>query len=382
MASIPSQMLYDWLSGPVMTELVASQDIAPGLPKPLPAAFYEFSPTNVVGVNVQYDAVVGVRTTAPIVAALSPAAGTDTQPRQRRQSVALGTRISTPLDSEFIMAMQSNVPLWADRAKTIMRQKQQDFRYLSDNLMISLVNSVICTGQISYNGSGQLLSSASGNVVPPQVSFQQLYAGSNQLNHASNWPNTNPGVPVGDWAITSTDIPSSLRAMGQGYQFTSNYTPMHILYGKNIPGYFYNNTAMQTYMSRQPNLNMNFMETNEVPAGLLDFQWHKGYTAYYLATNADGTTTTTKWLGDDQIVIFPDINASWYENVLCSMPCPTGLVQPGADVSTFLDSCPPVRGYSSYCIPCWNPIKLDIVSQLYTLPIIKNPYVMWSALVH
>lgn len=370
-----NQMLLDWLSGPVMTELVQSQDIAPGLPKPFPDAFYQPSDTTCVGVNVMWDAVQGVRQNATIVDYLSPSRGVDTQARTRRQAVALGTRENTPLDSEVIMALQSNVPLWQDRMRMVLRQKMADFRQRADNLRITLVNSVIATNRISYDRNGNILPTPNGNTIPPVVDFQALHAGANALIYTDHWPNTS--LAVGDWSNASTDIPSSIRAMRQGFVFQSNYVATNLIYGRDIPGYMYNNTAMQTYLSRQPSLNQQFMDTNEVPQGLLDLQWHPGYMAYYIDQNGAQQT----WVAHNEIIIFPEINPGWYEYVSCSMPCPTGLVAPNAPIESFLSNCPPVKGYSSYCIPSYDPIKISVIAQDFSMPISKNPQLPWQATV-
>jgi len=370
-----NQMLLDWLSGPVMTELVQSQDIAPGLPKPFPDEFYQTSDTECVGVNMMWDAIQGVRTPATIVDYLSPSRGTDTQPRTRRQAVALGTRENTPLDSEVITALMSNVPLWQNRMRTILRQKMADFRQRADNLRITLVNAAIATNGIGYDRNGNILPTLGTNTIPPQVNFQGLYAGTNALTYTSNWPGT--GGAVGDWSNVSTDIPNSIRVARQSMVFTSNYVMTNCIYGESIPSYMYNNTAMQTYLSRQPSLNQQFMDTNEVPDGLLDMKWHPGYTAYYIDQNGN----QQKWVAHNQIILFPEINKSWYEFVSCSMPCPTGLVAPNTPVEQFLASCPPVKGYSSYCIPCYDPIKISVVAQDYSLPLLKSSYFPYSATV-
>lgn len=372
------QMLYDWFSGQVLTNLAQSEQVAPGLPKPLPAALYKFGPTSPVGVNVIYEAIIGNRQTAKFTDYLSPAANLETLPRQRNQAVALGARIATPIDGELMIGLMNNVPIWQQRAKEILNQKFRDFRNYSENLQLSMVHSAIFTDSINADSNGNLLPSSSG-AVNGGFKFNSLYAGANALQYNSHWP----GVPataqnlVGDFSNASTDIPSSFRAMDQGYTFTSNYKPKNIIYGKDLPRYFYNNTNMLTYMSRQPQINSELLLSNEVPQGLFRYNWFPAADAYYVDQNG----VTQQWCADNQMVIMPDVNLNWWENFECSLPCPKGMVTPAADLQQFLDACPPVRGYSSYVLPCWNPVKADLIAQAYSLPVLKSPYANFSVFV-
>lgn len=367
------QMLLDWLSGPVMTELAASQAIAPGLPKPFPAKLYDFSPAINVGVNVQWDSMIGQRAPAQAVDYLSPARQIQTQARQRVQAVALGTREKMVFDTEFILAIQSNVPLWQNRSRDLMRQRMQDFRFRADNFMCSLVHSAISQGQISLDRNGNILPTTAGATVV--VNYSSTYGTTGALTKTSAWPNQT--TLVGDWSSPSTDIPASARAMQQSFAFTSNYQPVHAIYGKSIPSFMYNNTALQTYMSRSQMVGTQFLETNEVPAGMLDMQWHPGYKAYYVDANG----VVQPWVADNQIIIIPEIDPWWYENLLCSMPCPQGILQPTGDIEAALAMCPPVRGYSSYTSMSWDPILINAIAQVYSLPIQKAQLASYNATV-
>ena len=372
------QMLYDWFSGPVMTDLAQSETVAAGLELVFPKKFYDFSPTSPVGVNVDWESYIGVRSTAPIVDSLSPSVTQETQARVRQFAVAVGTRMNTPLDSELLIGLLNNVPQWQNRARQVLVQKMRDFRMKADNLKTTLVHSALALDAIYVNASGQILPSATG-AVGGGFSFGSLYSGANALNKNSYWP----GLPaisanqVGDMSNASFNIPASFRAMQQGYRFTSNYKPVNIIYGKSIPSFFYANTAMQTYMSRQPQIDQELLLNNEVPKGLLGFEWTPGYEAYYVDSNG----VSQPFLADNQIIITPDINANWWENFECSMPCPKGLVNPATDFAQFLASCPPVKGYSSYVIPSYDPPKATMIAQGYGWPTIKSNLAVWGATV-
>lgn len=371
------QMLYDWFSGPVMTDLAQSETVAAGLELVFPKKFYEISNISPVGINVDWESHIGVRSTAPIVDSLSPSVTQETQARQRQFAQAVGTRMNTPLDSELLIGLLNNVPQWQNRARQVLMQKMRDFRAKADNLKTTLVHSALALDAIYVNSAGQILPSSTG-AVGGGFQFGSLYSGANALTKTSYWPGLTTGVAanqVGDWSSASLDIPASIRAMQQGYRFTSNYKPVNIIYGKSIPTFLYENTAMQTYMSRQPMINQEMLMTNEVPAGLLDMTWTPGYEAYYVDSNG----VSQPFLKDNQIIITPDINANWWENFECSMPCPKGLVNPTVDFASFLASCPPVKGYSSYVIPSYDPPKATMIAQWYGWPAIKSNLACWGA---
>jgi hypothetical protein len=374
------QMYLDWLSGPVMTDLVASETVAAGAEKVLPPKLYEFSNTSPVGVNVEWETTIGVRGTAKAVAYLAPSQTQETQSRQRLFATAVGTRMNTPLEGEMLIGLMSGVPQWAERAKRILMQKARDFRFYADNLKTALVHSAFANDAIYIDSGGNLLPNSTG-AVGGGFKFNSLYAGANSLTKTSYWPGLPTGVAsnlVGDWSSTSFDIPTSIRSMQKGYRFTSNYRPMTIMYGKNIPAYFYNNTALQTYMSRQPAINQEMLLTNEIPKGMLDINWVPAYDAYF----TDKTGTPQGWWADNQITIIPDVNLNWYENFECSLPCPKGMVNTVAgDWDSFISGCPPVKGYSSYVIPHWDPIHASMVAQWYGWPAIKSNLASWSATV-
>lgn len=371
--AVSQQMLLDYLAGPVLTELVASADIAPGLPKPLPPQAYQYSPSEVVGVNAQYDSFNGVRQLGKAVDYLSPSVQVTTQGRVRKQIVALGTRESTPIEGEILYGLMSNIPLFKSRATELMRQKVGDFRQRADNFALTLPHSAFAKGKIWLDRDGNILPSSTNAVVT--VDFGLTYGGANALAYNSAWPLQT--ITVGDWSNASTDIPSSIRAMRKAFVNVSNYKAMHILYGQKIPGYFYSNTSMQTYMSRQPKLNDEFMTTNEVPDGLLDLTWHPTYEAYFIDQNG----TLQNWFADNQIVIIPEFAPNWYEYISCSMLVPRGILPPNMTVDQFLENCVPVKGFSSYAHSTIDPIGLNLIQQLYTIPLLKNPLGTWSATV-
>jgi len=174
-------------------------------------------------------------------------------------------------------------------------------------------------------------------------------------------------IAPGIWAWKRKPLRESFRA-------TSNYNPVKILYGKAIPGYLYGNTAMQAYLSRQPMLNQQFMDTNEVPKGLLDFEWFPAYNNYYV----DSAGTVQQWFADNQIVVIPDLEPNWYEFFEAGTLIPTTVASEAQNIEQLLTNVKVVNGKFAYATMSTDPIKLKAISGDYFLPTIKNGLVVWS----
>ncbi len=376
-------MLIDWLAGPVLSELVTTAVTAPGLPKPLPAPFYSISPTEVVGVNVQWEATFGDRQVAQATDPMSPSRRIESQANQRPQAVAVASRTNFVLDTDLLTFMQSNIPFLQNRAKQIFMKKAADFKQRTQNLITSMPHAALGYGAIFLDGNGNLLPNSTGAV--QTVNFNLTYganaanvAGGVPLTKTSNWPNTTGAANiVGDWSNTSTDITASLRALDESFTFTSNYQAVHILYGKSIPSYLFDNTSVQTLLTRQPQVNREFWDANQVPQGFAGYQWHPFYKAYYVDQNG----VIQRFVQDNQIIIMPEVNPMWYEYFECSLPCPVGI--PNAqmsweDVSAWA---PARKGYGSYCHGHLDPVSLTCIQQWAGLATPKSPIAVWSATV-
>jgi hypothetical protein len=370
-----NQSLLDWLSGPVLTQLVESQDIKAGLPAPMPPALYTPSGTDVVGVNVQWEAIQGVRQNATLTDPNSPSRRVDTNQRTRKQAVALGTRENIGFDSEFIAMLQSGVPILQQRAKMLQIQKVRDFKQRAENLRVSLPHSAFALGAINVDGNGNLLPSSTGAVMTVNFSIPGTSLnGAGKLTTNSTLPSTTQ--TVGDWSLAATDIEAALRAIGDSYTYYSNYPVGTIMYGRNVPGYFANNTSMQTFMSRNQGFGGKFLDSNEVPQGLMDYSWQPVHRAYF----NDKNNAVQTWFNPKSIYIIPPVSEDWYENVECSLPIPSGIPFANSfdNLENFSGMFPLKKGYGSYCYGSLDPISLTCVQQYYSLPLIKNPYVVWE----
>ena len=364
------QGLMDFLSGVQMTELAAAQSIKRGLPWRLPDKLMEASPEKPVGMQIMYDSITGNRQLAQMVSHLDPSRRAETPGVTRKFATALGTKEHLALDSERILALKSNLPVVADRAKRYLVNDIANFRSRQDNLKLSLVTSVFANqGKIYYDDKGNLLPTSSGayNTIDFVVPSGNVRVKTDTIGSSS--------VTVGDWSSTSTDIPNTLRTLRQQNLQANNYNLVHIFYGKNIPSYLAANTEMQTFMSRQnPETNRAFLQTNEVPQGLLDYQWHPVGDAYFVDQNG----TVQQWFADNKVVVVPEISSDWYEYYEAGTLVPNQFAAMGSDPEQMINNCFVANGNFAYCVFGIDPIAVKIVGGWYGLPCIKVPSVLWD----
>jgi len=360
------QTLQDFFAGPVMTELANSEAIKRGLPLYMPDGVLTPSPEKPVGLQIKFKQFKGNRATAQLVHQASGSREVEVLGANWQYATALGTREHFVVDQDFLYQLMSGVDYVKMQAKAEFTRRMADFRERQDNLRKTLVCSAFAKGAIYADGSGNILSTSSGAV--QTVSF-----GTQAFTKATNYPNVST-YAVGDWSSASTDIPSSLRTLRESFRATSNYNPVKILYGKAIPGYLYGNTAMQAYLSRQPMLNQQFMDTNEVPKGLLDFEWFPAYNNYYV----DSAGTVQQWFADNQIVVIPDLEPNWYEFFEAGTLIPTTVASEAQNIEQLLTNVKVVNGKFAYATMSTDPIKLKAISGDYFLPTIKNGLVVWS----
>jgi hypothetical protein len=357
----------DFFAGPVMTELAQSPQVKRGIPRFLPDALWTPSPTKPVSTTVKYKAFSGNRQAAQLVHHGSSSREQEVPGSQWKYQTALGSREHFVVDQEFLYALKSDQPYVSGQARNEFVKRVGDFQERFNTLRTNVVNSTFALGKIYIDDSGNVLPSSSGANTARTIDF-----GVTSLSTGSNITN-NTSVQVGDWSSASTDIPTKIRAIVDGFIFGTNYIPKTVMYGASIPGYFYGNTAMQAYLSRQPMLNEKFMMTNEVPAGLLDLNWVAAHRSYMVKSD----NTVAKWFPDNQITIIAEPDDTWYEFYEAGSAVPTGLASPDQSLDSLLASIRIVNGKFGYVEMSTDPIKLKAITGDYFLPAVKNGSVVW-----
>lgn len=390
------QTLLDFISGPVMTEYANAPIIRRGLPYVLPDVFRTpakpIAGAPLVGDKIKFKKYNGDRTLPPIIAQKSTSPTLEVPGSTWEYATAIGGKGNFVVEQEMLYAMMSGNPYVQGNAVAEFQKRMDDFRAKFENLRTSLIHSMLLTGYIyagtqttgTYTGATVQTSSTNATITVvaggtnQSLSSPLTSVGPQTFTTSSTWSNGG-GITVGDWSSASTNIEQSLRAMKKGYIKTSGYMPSLILYGQNIPSYFAANTEMQSYMSRNQVIGRKFQDTNEIPPGMLDFDWVPAYNAYF----QDANGSLLSWLGPDQIVILPSPDETWYEFVEAGTLIPTGIQPAGAvSVESLMGSnVKPAFGKYAYATMRSDPLILQAIMGDYFLPLIKNNLVQWIATV-
>jgi hypothetical protein len=356
----------DFFAGPVMTELAQSPKIRRGVPRTLPGQLWTPSPTKPVGTQVKYKQYSGNRQAAQLVHHGSPSEQSEVPGSQWQYATAIGSRKHFVVDQEMLYALKSPIPYVAAQARAEFVKRLADFQEQFDTLRTNVVNSVLSLGKLYIDSSGNVLPSSSGADTARTIDF-----GVQTLAHGDTIPNQSG--TVGDWSSADTDIETSIRQIMNGFLFGSNYMPKYCLYGSSIPTFFAKNTNMKEYLSRNPGMNQQFLNSNEVPTGLFDLNWVPAHRNYMVKAYG----TIAKWWADNQIVIIPEFDDTWYEFYEAGTAVPTGLASPSANLDQLIGQIQIVNGKFGYVEMSTDPIKLKAITGDYFLPVIKNGLVVW-----
>jgi hypothetical protein len=184
---------------------------------------------------------------------------------------------------------------------------------------------------------------------------------------------------IGDWALGTTNIPQQLINVRRDAIRATGYKPTTIFYGSNIPIWMTQNGFVQSYLSRNLALNQKYLETGEIPDGVLGWKWRKAYDACY----RNSTNDNVNLVGNNQIAIVPDPDPSWVGWLDGSTIIPDGssLGRTFNPDDTVSGGGMEVWGMYAYGVVQEDPFGAKIVAGMVGLPAIKNPLVVYSTLV-
>lgn len=374
------QMFFDYATGPVLTQLAAAQVIKAGIPRISPAEFFSMTPSTVVGAQLGFDLFVGERASAKIVNFNAAAKGISMTQASKAYAVAMGTRESFDIDTDTVYLLKSDQPFVRERATKKIMDDIVNYSERIKNLQTYLVASILANKlNVYYDQYGEIQTTSSGAYVTAQCCPFAVPT----ANSLTKTGTILGSQTVGDWSQPSTDIPASLRAQKVRSIEDSGYESGTILYGQNIPSYFANNSEMMAYMARQPQLNQKFMDTNEVPDGLLDYKWIPMYKQIFASrSQTTQAQTTSQWFANNQIVILPPMSQLsmfydfWEAGALIPTMGPERLTEGWEEAMGMMQM---VHGQFAYCLPfCWNPPSCSIVQGWYGLPTFKTSLIFYN----
>ncbi len=250
----------------------------------------------------------------------------------------------------------------------ISRQALQ-FRTRFDNGRIGARLSAIANGKIWYDVDGNLLPSSSGAALT--IDFGVPASNINQIT-----PTGGSAIIDASWATASTKIVKHINGIKDfslqltGYSLENGYA----CYGANIPSYLALNTEFQQFLFRNPGYNQRYIDSGEIPDGVLGFKWRRMSGSFF---NDQNDAKQTMW-DADKIVFCPPPSKSWYTMMDGSYPVPTTYgIMPSLEAAagTFDFQ----YGMCSYAYPIWSPPTAMLAFFDTMLPWVKNPSVLFIA---
>ncbi len=368
--------LMDYLAGDALTKLAQAYAVKPGLPRPLPQAFYTPGPSKPVGTAVSYDSVNGSRESAKVTNPDSPSQVAQGITTDRKRVVAIGSREHYVIGLDLIQALQYPGDLVRMNAMQELQRQLKAFVDRFVNIRTNAVHAAILKGAIYIGSDGSIQTSSSS---PVRTIDYSGAAGTILTTDGSN-----SSFNIGDWATASTDIITNVKRLKQYMSKTYGYTMKTCYYGVDVPNYLAKNTVFKEYLSRFPMFRDSLSSTGEIPNGVLGLNW----VPVDLATSVSSGTATS-WASDDYIGFSPDPeDTGWFEYYECQLPCPTGIVSDRAIQDAMLSpdslgaAFPLKSGVHSYTIYSADPISAKLVVSDFALPVIKAPNAFARGLCH
>ena len=246
----------------------------------------------------------------------------------------------------------------------VTRQALQ-FKTRFDNGRIGAMTSVLANGKIWYDVDGNLLPSSSSAVLT--IDFGIPANNLNQLN----------SIIGASWATASTNIVTDIIEIKDVALSTTGYSLEggYALHGKLISQYFSLNTSMKEFLYRNPAYNQKFIDTGEIPDGVMGLRWRRMSGSFY----NDSTDTKQTFFGDDTITFCPPVDRSWWTFMEGSYPVPTTYSQIMASVEAAAASFDFKYGMFSYAYPIPAPPTACLVYGDTMLPWLKVPEAVFIA---
>lgn len=359
MKTIEQLLGYVYLTGLI-------QAIKTGIPKVLPEGFWTIS-SDTLADQGRYTRVTGTRKLARRVEYGAPAL--------RRELKDIGVfdvkliHLFEHLDID-VKTYQS-LRNYTDYNVQRMGQQELDrqameFRTLFDNAGVAAVHSMLAKGKIWFDSKGNVLPTATGAATTIDFGVKAAHQG--QLNNGVET------IIAASWAVATTDIPLHLRKIRQRGLEETGYEPTTCYYGINMPGYLQTNNFVKDWFVRYPAMRDKFMDTNEIPDGMIGWKWVPAYKTFF----NDQNDATQRFFGVDDAVFTPDLDMSWYEFMRGTYPCPKRYgVSP--DLQGAVGQFEIVTDMFGYGVPTFNPMAAQFFAGRTFLPVLKNPDVIFQA---
>jgi hypothetical protein len=354
MAKSLSQILgYVTLTGTI-------QATTRGIPNPFPESFMTKT-QDVVGNKGKYTRFTGQRKVARLNKYGGPAHKRNLMPVGEVDIKLLHSFENISLDPLLMKALRSYDSYEQDRGIREVGRQIAELGQLYQNLRIATTAQVLGNGSLYWDGDGNLLPSSSGAI--ETHSFQVNANNQNQLN----------GIITASWALPATDIPLQLRNLKKRAAQLTGYPLKYAFYGENIPTYLTQNDYVLDYLSRNPSVNPEFLQSAEM-GDLFGLTWVPVYTAFF----EDQSDTNQAIWGADKVVFTPEVSADWWEVIEGSYEVPK-TIDIIANADSAMGSMDTVYGMFSYAKAEHNPPTMGVYMGDTQIPVLKVPDAIFQA---
>ena len=319
----------------------------------LPAEFHRVT-RRIKGDQFKFKLVAGNRKLAKRVNRGDPSVNVESGIVGERQATLAFVYEHIMHEAELLEALTAyDNPVVQSFGQAEVDRKTVEFRQRLNNWRLAMVYSALANGKIWFDGSGNLLPSASGAVVT--IDFERPDAGAGvgcrgYIEHNAD-NRIIDGTADQKWSTATTDIPGHMEELVYKAALYTGYPLVYAFYGKNVPTYLLNNTAVSKLFPVGSPLLATLAQGN-IPGNFLQItQWIPVNSAFF----EDASGTIQKFFNDDKVVFTPRPDSTWWDVVEGSFPIPTQLGKVSTDTQQAGAGFKSVNGMFSYATPKDDP---------------------------
>lgn len=363
-----SQTLDQIIGGQNLTGVI--QGTTTGVPNVFPAGFYQVEKT-VDGDTGEYVRVEGTRATARIAAYGSPS-----QQREMKNISKVPVKLIHTIESIYfrpsvlVNLTEYNSPGKQQLGIVEVTRQTREFRRLFDNLRVAALTQMLFSGQIYFDGAGNLLPSSTGAKVT--INYGVPSGNQGQLDVFAT------GNPILDasWDQATTNIATQVQNLRKASRKLTGYGLAHAFYGENVLDYLLNNAKVKELINRNVVLNEAAAQS-DIPSPLFGLNWHPAYEAFFEDANGNNQDL----VGPDQVLFTPEPSTDWIGWLEGTYPVPTTVGQVSADAISATGNVRTVAGMFSYGQVVADPVTVKQVAGDTFLPVLKVPKAIFVATV-
>ena len=341
-----------------------------GIPDVWEPGFYEGVET-VNGDTGAYTRITGTRTTARIAAYGSPS-----QQRQLKDIARIPAKLIHSIESIYHnpavltnLLNYNNLSVQRLGIAEVARQTKE-FRQNFDNLRIATLTSMLATGGISFDGSGNFLPSTTGASftisygVPTNNTGQLMLNGTNTII-TSSWTNT-----------TGVNMFNQLAQLKKYARQITGYPVERAYYGANVIDYVLGQGTVKSFLDHNPTANEHVKEYGTIPDRFAGIEWRPAADAFF--EDANGSNQPL-W-DDDTILFCPKPSAEWIGWLEGTYPIPSSVYgNVSSDGAAAMNTLSLVTGMFSYGMVLSDPVTVKQVAGDTFLPVLKVPKAIFIA---